>query len=183
MGCWVLASSYSTLLHLPAPSTHHPAGDLGALPEGGQLAPNLPGVLVLNPGTPLLPGNLGLGGGVTGLGVFPALQSCFWGGDGDRTLPSHGSPTWVSPHTLLPGVLGGQRDAPSQHRTSLAAFHFSRDSRANQGDPAQPHSLTRAPLRSAGGPGPLVLEVRWSRSEPCWSSYGLSCWVNPPLPP
>lgn len=151
MGCWVLASSYSTLLHLPAPSTHHPAGDLGALPEGGQLAPALPGVLVLNPGTPLLPGNLGLGGGVTGLGVFPAVQSCFWGGDGDRTLPSHGSPT---PH---PPPWGAQWAAgctlPAPHIPGCFSFL-----QGQQGKPGGPSS---APLPHKG-PTP---ECRGPRSS------------------
>lgn len=143
MGCWVLASSYSTLLHLPAPSTHHPAGDLGVLPEGGQLAPALPEGLVLNPGTPLLPGNLGLGGGVTRLEVLPALPKLFlgrgWGQDpsvpqqpnlGVTPCPPPWGARWAAGCTLpaphIPGSfpflqgqqgkLGGPSSAPLPHK-------------------------------------------------------------------
>lgn len=135
-------------------STHHPAGDLGALPEAGQLAPALSGVSVPNPGTPPPPGNVGLGGRVAGLGgLLCSPKRCFWGRDGDKTLPHHGSPIWGSPHALLPGVLDGQWDAPSRLCTFLAAFPFPRASRANQGEPAQPHSLAEDPLGITGDLG------------------------------
>lgn len=58
----MLASSNSILLHSP------PLAPI-VLQRTWQLAPALPGVLVSNPGTPLPPGNLGLGRGVTGLGI------------------------------------------------------------------------------------------------------------------
>lgn len=48
-----------------------------------------------------------------GWGSALLSQSCFWGGDGDRILPHHGSLTWGSPHVLLPGVLDGEQDASS----------------------------------------------------------------------
>lgn len=133
-----LASGYSTLLTRPLPLPCRGSGS--AQTQGNWPSPSM--VLVPSLGIPLPPGSFGVGKGVTELGVFPALPKLFLGGDG--MILHHGSLTWGSPHTLLSGVLDWQWDAPSLHHTSLAAFHFPRDSRNNWGDPAQP--LSGVPL-------------------------------------
>lgn len=97
-------------------------------------------------------------------------QGCFWGRDGDRILPHHGSLTLGSPHTLLSGVLNWQWDAPSLHHTSLAAFHFPRDSRTDWGDPAQPFSSVPLPLSPSAWRSGRAGESHAGRTQ--WEIFG-----------
>lgn len=166
----MLPEASKQLQHLSSPTPSHcPTGDLGVLRHRAT-GPSPSMVLIPRSGIPLPPGNFGVGGGVTGLGVFPALPKLFLG----RIWRQDPSPPWqpdlgVTPY-LLPGVLNWQWDAPSLH-TSLSAFHFPRDSRTNLGDSAQAHSgvpqaLSSTAWRSGRAGESHAGRTQWELFEP-----------------
>lgn len=135
-------------------SPHHPAGDLGALPEAGQLAPALSGVSVPNPGTPLPPGNVGLGGRVAGPGgLLCSLKGVFREGMGTRPFPTMAAQSGGCPMPFSLGCSMGSGMHPPGTAHSWLLFLSPRPAGQTREEPAQPHSLAGDPLGITGDLG------------------------------
>lgn len=150
------------LQHPSSPPSCCPVGiwecsHTGQLPQPFQ-------VLGPGPGTPLPPGSFGVGGGVSELGVFPALPKVFLG----RRWRQDPSPPWQPDFGVPPYppvwsarlAVGCTFLAPH----TPGCFSFPQGQQDKLGGPSS------VLLRCATAFVPLCLEVRSSRREPCWKN-------------